>query len=157
MSKVRRAYQYSSIGLMLLFAQLLFAAPAQTQTSDVLNITERGHGRVTSRGEDQEISSVRVVLRDDGKMFITVCADLQLQAEGTWSPSTSSPDEVLLKITGGVLDGDMAGSGKLLLTNERTSFKNLTLNATLRGGLNVSVTFVADDSQVYEDKASPLP
>jgi len=146
MSKVRRAYQYSSIGLMLLFAQLLFAAPAQTQTSDVLNITERGHGRVTSRGEDQEISSVRVVLRDDGKMFITVCADLQLQAEGTWLASTSSPGEVLLKITGGVLDGDMTGSGKLLLTNDGTSFKNLTLRATLRGGPNVTLTFVADDS-----------
>jgi hypothetical protein len=100
---------------------------------------------------------VRVVLREDGKMFITVSADLQLQVEGTWSASTSSPDEVLLKITGGVLDGDMAGSGKLLLTNDRTTFKNLTLSATLRGGPNVTLTFVADDSQVYEDKASPLP
>ena len=156
MSKIRRTYQYSSIVLMLLFAQLLFAAPGQTQTSDVLNSIQKGHGSVTSRGEEQQINSVRVVLREDGKMFITVCADLQLQAEGTWSASTSSADEVLLKITGGVLDGDMAGSGKLLLTNDRTSFKNLTFNATLRGGLKVTLTFVADDSQDSEGKALPV-
>jgi len=79
--------------------------------------------------------------------MITVSADLQLRDEGTWNASASSPEEILLKITGGVLKGEMTGSGKLLLTGDRKSFKELTMNVKLSDGQEVTVTFVADAAE----------
>ena len=99
---------------------------------------------MTSAVDERKITSALVILRQNGTVLITVTADLQLQAEGTWKASASSPEEILLKITGGVLKGEMTGSGKLLLTSDRKSFKELTMNVKLSDGQEVTVTFVAD-------------
>ena len=99
---------------------------------------------MSSAVDEREITSALVVLRQNGTLLITVTADLLLQAEGTWKASASSPDEILLKITGGVLKGEMTGSGKLLLTSDRKSFRELTINVKSSDGQEISVTFVAD-------------
>lgn len=41
----------------------------------------------------------------------------------------------------------MTGSGKLLLTSDRKSFKELTMKVKLSDGQKVTVTFVADASE----------
>ena len=102
---------------------------------------------ITSAVEEREITSALVVLRQNGTVLIAVCADLQLQAEGTWKASTSSPDEILLKITGGVLRGELTGSGKLLLTSDKKSFKKLRVDVKTSDGQEITVTFAADDSE----------
>jgi hypothetical protein len=101
---------------------------------------------ITSEVDKQKITSVLVVLRNNESVLITVTADLQVLAEGTWKASASSPEEILLKITGGAVKGEVIGSGKLLLTSDRKSIKELTINLDSSGG-EISVTFVADDSE----------
>jgi len=136
--------------LLVLFAGFLVAVSAQSRQLESLTATAKGHGMINSEIDKREITSALVVLRQNGTMLITVTAELQLHAEGTWKASASSPDEILLKITGGVLKGEMTGSGKLLLTSDGKSFRQLVVNLKTIDGREITVTFAADDSKPLE-------
>ena len=138
--------------LILLFTGFLAPVSAQSQQIESLTATAKGHGTISSAVDKQEITSALVVLRQNGTLLITVTAEILLQAEGTWKASASSPDEMLLKITGGVLKGEMTGSGKLLLTSDGKSFRQLAVNVKAVDGREIKVTFVADDSEPTEWK-----
>ena len=145
MNRIKRILRPYNALLLVLFGGVLLPVSAQSQELESLTATAKGHGVVSSAVDEREITSALVVLRQNGTLLIAVTADLLLQAEGTWSTSASSPEAILLKITGGVLKGEMTGSGKLLLTSDRKSFKELTINVKLSDGQEVTVTFIADD------------
>ena len=136
--------------LLVLFAGFLVAVSAQSRQLESLTATAKGHGMINSEIDKREITSALVVLRQNGTMLITVTAELQLHAEGTWKASASSPDEILLKITGGVLKGEMTGSGKLLLSSDGKSIRQLAVNLKTIDGREITVTFAADDSKPLE-------
>ena len=133
--------------LVVLFAGCLLTASPQTQPSDSLIVTAKGHGSMTSAVDSRKITSALIVLRHDGTALITVTADLQLQAEGTWKASTASPQEFLLKITGGAVRGEVTGSGRVVLTSDRKSIQELTLDLKSSDGQEIAVTFAAGDSE----------
>jgi hypothetical protein len=110
-------------------------------------VTAKGHGAITSGVDERKITAALVVLRSNGTVLITVTAEAQLLAEGTWKASASSREEILVKITGGALKGEMTGSGKLFLTSDRKTIKQLTINLKSSDGQEISVTFVATDSE----------
>ena len=130
--------------LLVLLGGFLLPVSAQSQESESLIIKAKGHGKLSLAVDDRKITSALVVLRPNGTVLITVTADLLLQAEGTWKATASSPAEIVLKITGGAIKGEVFGSGKLLLTNDRKSMKELTINLTSSDGQEISVTFVAE-------------
>jgi hypothetical protein len=130
--------------LILLFAQFLLPVYAQEQKFDSLTAVAKGHGVIVDAFEERKFTGALAVLRQDGTVLITLYSDLQLQAEGTWSASNSSPEEILLKITGGELSGNVTGTGKLSLSNDRKFIKELTIKGKLFGGREIVVTFVAD-------------
>ena len=136
--------------LIVLVTGFLAPVSAQSQHLESLTATAKGHGKISSEVDEREISSALVVLRQNGTFLITVTAELHLQAEGTWKASASSPDEILLKITGGVLKGEMTGSGKLFLTGDGKSFRRLAVNVKTVDGCEITVTFAADDSKPLE-------
>ena len=143
----RRILRPFNAVLVVLFAGCLLTASPQTQPSDSLIVTAKGHGSMTSAVDSRKITSALIVLRHDGTALITVTADLQLQAEGTWKASTASPQEFLLKITGGVVKGELIGSGNLLLTSDRKSFRQLAINVKTADGREIKVAFAAEDSK----------
>jgi hypothetical protein len=106
--------------------------------------TAKGHGVIADAVEERKFTGALAVLRQDGTVLITLYSDLQLQAQGTWSASNSSPEEILLKITGGELSGNATGTGKLLLSNDRKFIKELTIKGKFFDGREIVVTFVAD-------------
>ena len=136
--------------MLVLFAGFILPVCAQSQKLDSLTATAKGHGKISSAVDEREITSALIVLRQNGTFLIALCAEIQLQAEGTWKASTSSPEEILLKITGGVLKGEMTGSGKVLLTSDRVSIKELMVNVKTVDGREIAVTFVADASKPPE-------
>ena len=144
MNRRKRILRPYNAVLLVLLAGFLLAVSAQSQQLESLTATAKGHGMVSSEVDKREITSALAVLRQNGTFLITVTAELQLQAEGTWKASASSPDEILLKITGGVVKGEMTGSGKLLLTSDGKSFKQLAVNIKTIDGQEISVTFVAE-------------
>jgi hypothetical protein len=130
--------------LLVLFAGFLLPVFAQSGAVEPLIISAKGHGRLSTVIDERKITSALVVLRQNGTVLITVVADLQLQAEGTWKATASSPEEIVLKITGGAVKGEVIGSGKLLLTNDGKSMRELTINVRSTDGQEISVTFVAE-------------
>jgi hypothetical protein len=143
MNTVKRILRSNTL-LLLLSAGFFVPLSAQSQEIEPLILTAKGHGVISSSVEKREITAALVVLRKDGTAMITVLADIQLQAEGTWKANDTSPGEVVLKITGGAVKGEVIGSGKLLLTSDRKSIKELTVNLRSSDGQDISVTFVAD-------------
>ena len=133
--------------LLVLFAGFLLPVSAQSEESESLIITAKGHGKLSSVVDERKITAALVVLRQNGTALITVTADLLLQAEGTWKVSASSAQEIDLKIIGGAVKGEVIGSGKLLLTGDRKSMKELTINLRSADGQDISVTFVAEASE----------
>jgi hypothetical protein len=150
MNRRKRILRPYNAVLLVLIAGFLLAVSAQSQQLESLTATAKGHGMISSEVDKREITSALAVLRQNGTFLITVTAELQLQAEGTWKASASSPDEILLKITGGVLKGEMTGSGKLLLTSDGKSFRQLAVKLKTVGGREITVTFAADDSKPLE-------
>jgi hypothetical protein len=143
MNRVKRILQLRHIALMVLF-ELFLAVAVQSQELETLTLTAKGHGAMTSAVDEQKIASAVVVLRRNGTMLVTVCADLQLQAEGTWSASDASPERIVFKVTGGAVTGDLIGSGELLLSKDKKSFEQLTIDAKTPDGREIKLTFTAD-------------
>jgi hypothetical protein len=150
MNRLKQILRRHNVLVLLLFAGCFLPALAQSQKLESLTATAKGHGLITVRVEELEITSALVVLRKNGTVLITVCAGLQLQAEGTWKVSTSSPDEIILNITDGALRGELIGSGKLFLTSDKKSFKKLRADLKSSAGEEITVTFVADGSEPSE-------
>ena len=144
MSKLKRILRPYNAALLVLLAGFLLPVSAQSGESESLIISAKGHGKLSLVVDERKITSALVVLRQNGTVLITVTADLMLQAEGTWKATASSPEEIVLKITGGAVKGEVIGSGKLLLTGARKSMKELTVNLTSSDGQEISVTFVAE-------------
>jgi hypothetical protein len=130
-----------------MFAGFLLPLSAQSQESESLIIKAKGHGKLSLAVDERKITSALVVLRQNGTVLVTVTADLQLLAEGTWTATASSPEEIVLKITGGAVRGEVIGSGKLLLTGDKKSMKELTINLRSSDGQEISVTFVAESPE----------
>ena len=144
MNRLKLLMRRHSTLLILLFAQVFLHASAEGQNSNSLTAVAKGHGVIADAVEERKFTAALAVLRQDGTVLITLYSDLQLQAQGTWSASNSSPEEILLKITGGEVSGNVTGTGKLLLSNDRKFIKELTIKGKLFGGREIVVTFVAD-------------
>ena len=147
MNRLKRTKQLSNSLVILLFTGLLVSASAQSEETESMIVKATGHGEITSRGEKAKITNALVVLRKNGTAMITVTTDLQLQLQGSWRANTASPENLLLTITGGAVDADLDGSGTLLLTNDRKSLKELTIKAKAADGQEITVSFIADDSE----------
>jgi len=147
MSRLKRITRWHNILKLMLIGGFVLPVSAQSQKLESLTATGKGHGKISSAVDEREVNSALIFLREDGTFLLALSADIQLQAEGTWKASTSAPKEILLKITGGVLKGEMTGSGKLLLTSDTISIKTITANVTTVDGREIAVTFVADEIQ----------
>jgi hypothetical protein len=129
-----------SIGIALL---LSIIAAAQKITS--LTTSAKGQGTISISNIDKhKISSVLVILKDNGEADFTFIADLQLSAQGTWSMGESLKEGINLKITGGVVTGNATGTGKLFLRKDGKSIDKLNIEATAADDSKVTVDFVAE-------------
>ena len=147
MNRLKRILRPYNAVLLVLFAGFLLPVSAQSQESESLIIKAKGQGKLSLAVDERKITSALVVLRPNGTVLITVTADLLLQAEGTWKASASSSQEIDLKIIGGAVKGEVIGSGKLLLTGDRKSMKELTIDLRSSDGQEISVTFVAEAAE----------
>src|SRR5215470_11999019 len=83
MNRPKRIWQWHTI-ILVLFAGFFLPVSAQSQELESLHATTKGHGMITSAAEEREITSVVVILRQNGTVLVTACAELELRAEGTW-------------------------------------------------------------------------
>jgi hypothetical protein len=144
MKTINGIWHWSELLMIVLFVLVLSSVSAPAQQEDAVTVYAKGHGSIVSTVEERNITAVLVVLRPNGTALITLVSDLQLHAEAQWSASKSSSDEIELKITGGELSGNASGSGKLVLSEDRKSIKELMINGKSFDGRELKLTFVAD-------------
>ena len=133
----------NKLWLAILLGSLLpVAVAAQKITS--LSATAKGTGSIVSRVDKHDITSVMVILNENGEANFTFYTDLQLSATGNWSQSKSSNTSINIKITGGIVSGNANGTGKLLLRKDGKTIDRLTIQATAADGSKTTVNFVAD-------------
>ena len=143
MNTLKRIVHWQNVVSILLFAQFFLPVSAHAQEAEAVTVYAKGHGSLISTTDNRKIEAVLVVLRPDGTAVITLISDLQLRAEAQWS-AKSSAQEVELKITGGELAGNASGSGKLVLTDDGKSIKELLIKAKSFDGRDLTLTFVSD-------------
>ena len=146
MNRLKRTKRLDKAFALLLIAGSFLGVSAQSQDVESLIVSAKGSGVITKGNDKGKIKAALVVLRGNGTVMITVTTDLQLELQGSWKASTDSPEEVSLTITGGALEKDLEGSGKLILTSDRKSLKELAIKAKSKDGQEITVTFVADDA-----------
>ena len=144
MRKVKRIMQWRNLLAVVLFAQVFGSISVNAQQVEPVTVYGKGHGSIVSTVEVRQIDAALVVLRPDGTALITLISDLQLHAEAQWSTSKSSAQEIELKITGGELSGNASGSGKLVLSDDGKSIKELLIKGKSFDGRELTLNFVAD-------------
>src|SRR6201991_983228 len=93
---------------------LLLSVTAGAQKITSLNASAKGQGTINISDMDKhQITSVLLILKEDGNAELTFYTDLPLSAQGTWSIAKTLEEGINLKITGGVVGGGAAGNGKL--------------------------------------------
>ena len=139
--------QFSTKCLLAILRVMLVSVTARSQALKSLTATAKGQGNINVSDIDKhQISSLMVILKENGEAEFTFYADLQLSAQGTWSVANSLSKGIDIKITGGVVGDNAKGSGKLFLRSDGKSIDRLTFSATSDDGSKITIKFVADKS-----------
>ena len=139
--------------LFIVALALLTFTPAstatQTQSITSLTATAKGQGTMTvsdpqAAENKRPVNSVVVTLREGGEAEIVIVTDIQLTARGSWKAPSDVSKGITLKITGGVVEGNAKGSGKLFLRADHKTIDRLNFEVRSIGRSKVTVNFVAD-------------
>lgn len=106
--------------------------------------TAHGDGKIKLGKEEFKLNAIVVKLFQDGKAELNLITDITVFIEGTWSRANETDKTIDLKITGNSMSGNLDGSGKLFLTEDRKSIAGLKLQVTNKTTKkNVTADFVA--------------
>jgi hypothetical protein len=111
----------------VLLASLPPAVVVAAQQPNSLVASANGEGTITLGKEKFKINAVVVKLFEDGKAEINLVTDITIFISGTWARDASDEKTINLQITGGSATSNLAGTGKLVLTDDRKSFASLKL------------------------------
>lgn len=128
-----------------LFMLMQPATSAGAQRISSFTGLAKGEGTLTVGDETYKITGVWVNLKLDGEAEITLYTNLQLFVKGQWSASDDRTKGIALKITGGIVDGNAAGTGTLFLRSDGKSINELSFQVRSAGNRRAVVKFVADE------------
>ena len=101
-----------------------------------------GEGKLKIGQEQFKVNGVVVKLLNDGKVEITLIADITIFVTGTWAKNGESQKDFDLTFTDASSRGGLDGTGKLTLAPDNTGLR-LSVKGTSRGTKKpVEVAFV---------------
>lgn len=115
------------IAVFMFLMMWAFAGTAFAQQPKSLVATAKGEGSIRFGNEEFKLYAVVVKLFEDKKAEISLVTDITVFVNGTWSRPDDASKEILLKITGGSVSGNLDGGGKLLVTGDNKSIAGLNL------------------------------
>ena len=140
MRPARKRNVYKALLVLLILLAAYPLVHAQQPGSKV--ISANGEGTIKIGREVFKVYAVVAKLFEDGTAELNLATDITIFINATWSTASDVQSVVDLKITGGATRGGLTGTGKLFLSNDRTSIVSLKLQAinsvTRR---NIEVTF----------------
>jgi len=128
----------------VLVTMLTFAMIAAGQDDKSLVASANGQGTIKLGKEEFKVYAVVVKLFEDNKAEINVVSDISIFVNGTWSRGSDADKSIDLKISGGSVNGNLDGGGKLLLKDDRKAIAGLNLQIVNKGTKKlIKVDFVA--------------
>jgi hypothetical protein len=128
----------------VLVTMLTFAMMAVGQDDKSLVASANGQGTIKLGKEEFKVYAVVVKLFEDNKAEINVVSDISIFVNGTWSRGSDADKSIDLKITGGSVNGNLDGGGKLLLKDDRKTIAGLNLQIVNKATKKlIKVDFVA--------------
>jgi len=135
---------YKRIMFPVLVTMLTFAMIAAGQDDKSLVASANGQGTIKLGKEEFKVYAVVVKLFEDNKAEINVVSDISIFVNGTWSRGSDADKSIDLKISGGSVNGNLDGGGKLLLKDDRKAIAGLNLQIVNKGTKKlIKVDFVA--------------
>jgi len=132
------------IMFLALVLTLASAGVAVGQENKSLVATANGQGTIKLGKEEFKIYTVVVKLFEDKTAEFNLVSDISIFVNGTWSRGSEADKSIDIKITGGSVNGNLDGGGKLLLKDDRRSIAGLNfevINKTTKKPIKVD--FVA--------------
>ena len=120
--------KHSAITVFAFCALLALSSIAVAQDpTPSLVASANGEGKIKLGKEEFQLNAVVVKGFQDGKIEINLITDITVFINGTWSRTSENDKTIDVKITGGSTSGNLNGSGKLILTDDRKSIASLKL------------------------------
>jgi len=120
--------KHSAITVFAFCALLALSSIAVAQDpTPSLVASANGEGKIKLGKEEFQLNAVVVKGFQDGKIEINLITDITVFINGTWSRASENDKTIDVKITGGSTSGNLNGSGKLILTDDRKSIASLKL------------------------------
>jgi hypothetical protein len=126
-----------------IFVLFIFgASSAMAQDGGSRLAHANGEGKLKIGSEQFKVNGVVVKLLDDGKVEITLIADITIFVTGTWAKAPNSQQDFDLNFTDATSRGGLDGTGKLTLAADNTGIR-LNVKGKSRGTKKpVEVAFV---------------
>jgi len=135
---------HSRIAFLVLVTMFTFGVIASGQDDKSLVASANGQGTIKLGKEEFKVYAVVVKLFEDNKAEINVVSDISIFVNGTWSRGSDADKSIDLKITGGSVNGNLDGGGKLLLKDDRKAIAGLNLQIMNKATKKpIKVDFVA--------------
>ncbi|HEX5889041.1 MAG TPA: hypothetical protein VFY61_10070 [Pyrinomonadaceae bacterium] len=113
----------ATLGAVLLVLSIFGAPAAMAQDSGSRLAHANGEGKLRVGQEQFTVNGVIVKLLDDGKLEITLIADITIFVTGTWVKSANSQQDYDLSFTDTSSRGGLDGTGKLTLGPDNSGMR----------------------------------
>lgn len=110
---------------------LALVPAAFAQKGSEINTTISGSGRLVVNNRSENVSRVKVSLRNNARAEITIYGGRTEVLTGSWYQTRGG--EVDVEISNGFGTNDTSGTGRLVLTSDRRSFSEIDLGGRTRG------------------------
>ena len=102
-----------------------------------------GEGKLKLGSEQFKVNGVVVKLLDDGKVEITLIADITIFVTGTWAQAANSKEDFDLSFTDATSRGGLDGTGKLTLAPDNSGMRLSVKGKSRATKKPVEVTFAS--------------
>lgn len=113
----------ATLGAVLLALSIFGASAAFAQDGGSRMAHANGAGTLKVGQEQFKVNGVIVKLLDDGKLEITLIADITIFVTGTWVKSANSQQDYDLSFTDTTSRGGLEGNGKLTLAPDNSGMR----------------------------------
>ena len=135
-------YQTATLIAAILVLSICGTAVAQQDGGSRL-AHANGEGKLKIGQEQFKVNGVVVKLLDDGKVEITLIADITIFVTGTWAKSANSQQDFDLTFTDATSRGGLDGTGKLTLAPDNSGMRLSVKGKSRATKKPIEVTFAA--------------
>lgn len=136
-------YQHALLIVAVLVLSICGTARAQQNGGSRL-AHANGDGKLRIGSEQFKVNGVVVKLLDDGKVEITLIADITIFVTGTWAKTPNSQQDFDLSFTDATSRGGLDGTGKLTLAPDNSGLRLSVKGKSRATKKPIEVSFAAN-------------